>query len=60
VEEAARREADEELGMAIEVEQLVGVYSRAEDRVVLIAYRACVLCPPQTTPERSRFAVRRG
>jgi ADP-ribose pyrophosphatase YjhB (NUDIX family) len=51
VEEAARREADEELGMAIEVERLVGVYSRAEDRVVLIVYRARALGPPQTTPE---------
>jgi ADP-ribose pyrophosphatase YjhB (NUDIX family) len=51
VEEAARREADEELGIAIEVERLVGVYSSAEDRVVLIVYRARALGPPQTTPE---------
>jgi ADP-ribose pyrophosphatase YjhB (NUDIX family) len=40
VEEAARREAAEELGIAIELGGLVGVYSRAEDRVVLIVYRA--------------------
>ena len=51
VEEAARREAVEELGMAIEVERLVGVYSRAEDRVVLIVYRARALGAPHTTPE---------
>jgi ADP-ribose pyrophosphatase YjhB (NUDIX family) len=51
VEEAARREADEELGMAIEVENLVGVYSRAQDRVVLIVYRARALGRPRTTPE---------
>jgi ADP-ribose pyrophosphatase YjhB (NUDIX family) len=51
VEEAARREVDEELGMAIEVERLVGVYSRADDRVVLIVYRARALGPPYTTPE---------
>jgi ADP-ribose pyrophosphatase YjhB (NUDIX family) len=40
VEEAALRETAEELGMAIEVERLVGVYSRPEERVVLIVYRA--------------------
>ena len=51
VEEAARREADEELGMEIEVESLVGVYSRREDRVVLIVYRARALGSPRTTPE---------
>jgi 8-oxo-dGTP diphosphatase len=51
VEEAARREVDEELGMAIEVERLVGVYSRAEDRVVLIVYGARALGPPHTTAE---------
>jgi 8-oxo-dGTP diphosphatase len=51
VEEAARREAVEELGIAIEVERLVGVYSRAEDRVVLIVYRARALGRPRTTPE---------
>jgi ADP-ribose pyrophosphatase YjhB (NUDIX family) len=60
VEEAARRETSEELGMAIEVEKLVGVYSRAEDRVVLIVYRARALGAPHTTPEATEvraFAV---
>jgi 8-oxo-dGTP diphosphatase len=51
VEEAARREAAEELGIAIEIEGLVGVYSRAEDRVVLVVYRARALGPPHTSPE---------
>ena len=37
--------------MAIEVEGLVGVYSRAEERVVLIVYRARAIDPPQTSPE---------
>ena len=37
--------------MAIEVERLVGVYSRAEDRVVLIVYRARAIDPPRTSPE---------
>ena len=51
VEQAARRETDEELGIAIELGELVGVYSRGDDRVVLIVYRALALGPPQTTPE---------
>ncbi len=51
VEEAARREVDEELGMAIELGKLVGIYSHAEDRVVLIVYRARALAEPGTSPE---------
>jgi ADP-ribose pyrophosphatase YjhB (NUDIX family) len=51
VEEAARRETDEELGMAIELGRLVGVYSRAEERVVLIVFLARALGEPKTTPE---------
>jgi ADP-ribose pyrophosphatase YjhB (NUDIX family) len=51
VPDAARRETDEELGMAIDLGPLVGVYSRSEDRVVLIVYRASALGPPRTTPE---------
>lgn len=51
VEEAARRETSEELQIAIELGPLVGVYSRAQDRVVLIVYRALPLGPPQTTAE---------
>ncbi|HWF51975.1 MAG TPA: NUDIX domain-containing protein [Solirubrobacteraceae bacterium] len=51
VEEAARRETDEELGIAIELGRLVGVYSRAEDRVVLVVFLARALGEPHTTPE---------
>ena len=51
VETAARRETEEELGIEVELQSLVGVYSRAEDRVVLIVYRALALGTPQTTPE---------
>lgn len=51
VEDAARREAAEELDIAIEIEGLVGVYSRAEDRVVLVVYRARAIDPPRTSPE---------
>jgi ADP-ribose pyrophosphatase YjhB (NUDIX family) len=51
VADAARRETEEELRLAIELGALVGVYSRPEDRVVLIVYRARALGEPQTTPE---------
>jgi ADP-ribose pyrophosphatase YjhB (NUDIX family) len=51
VPDAARREVDEELGMAIELGPLLGVYSRADDRIVLIVYRARALGEPQTSPE---------
>jgi ADP-ribose pyrophosphatase YjhB (NUDIX family) len=51
VQNAAHRETKEELRMAIELGPLVGVYSRAEDRVVLIVYRALAIGQPRTTPE---------
>jgi ADP-ribose pyrophosphatase YjhB (NUDIX family) len=51
VEEAARRETDEELGLAVELGTLVGVYSRAEDRVVLIVFRARAEGRARTSPE---------
>ena len=51
VPEAAHRETEEELGIAIELGPVVGVYSRADDRVVLIVYRARALGHPHTTSE---------
>lgn len=51
VEQAAQREAQEELEIAIELTQLVGVYSRPEDRVVLIVFAATTTQTPRTTPE---------
>jgi ADP-ribose pyrophosphatase YjhB (NUDIX family) len=51
VEDAARREADEELGVKLELGPLLGVYSRADERVVLIVYRARAIGRPHTTPE---------
>ena len=51
VEDAAHRETDEELGIPIELGQLVGVYSRADDWVALIVFLARALGHPQTTPE---------
>jgi ADP-ribose pyrophosphatase YjhB (NUDIX family) len=51
VEDAARRETQEELGVSIQLGRLVGVYSRADERVALIVYRALAVGQPQTTPE---------
>ena len=47
----AHRETAEELGITVELGALVGVYSRADDRVVLIVYRARATGQPRTTPE---------
>jgi ADP-ribose pyrophosphatase YjhB (NUDIX family) len=51
VEDAARREAREELEIAITVTSLVGVYSRPEDRVILIVFAATTDETPRTTRE---------
>jgi ADP-ribose pyrophosphatase YjhB (NUDIX family) len=51
VEDAARREAQEEIRADIDLQELVGVYSRADDRIVLIVYAATITQPPQTTDE---------
>jgi ADP-ribose pyrophosphatase YjhB (NUDIX family) len=51
VEDAARREAREELNLDIELSHLVGVYSRAEDRVVIIVYAATAQETPEVTEE---------
>jgi 8-oxo-dGTP diphosphatase len=51
VEEAAAREVREELEIGIALGPIVGVYSRAEERVVLIVYRATTTEQPRTTEE---------
>ncbi len=51
VEDAARRETREELELEIELGPLLGVYSRADDRIVLVVYLARALGEPVTTPE---------
>ena len=53
VEDAARREAMEEVGIAIAIGPLVGVYSRADDRVVLIVYAASTEETPRPMEEAS-------
>jgi ADP-ribose pyrophosphatase YjhB (NUDIX family) len=51
VEDAARREVHEEIAIQIELHQLVGVYSRAEDRTVVVVYAAAALGTPEITEE---------
>ena len=51
VEEAARREVREEIEVDVELTDIVGVYSRSDDRVVLIVFAAKIQDEPQTTPE---------
>jgi ADP-ribose pyrophosphatase YjhB (NUDIX family) len=53
VESAACREVEEELAISVELGPLVGVYSSAEDRVVLIVYAATTADEPRTTEEAS-------
>jgi ADP-ribose pyrophosphatase YjhB (NUDIX family) len=60
VPQAAHRETEEELCMAIELGPLVGVYSRPQDRIVLIVYRARAIGQPKPTeeaPEVRAFAI---
>ena len=51
VEAAARREAHEELEIDVAITGLVGVYSRPEDRVVLVVFDATLTGEPRVTPE---------
>ncbi len=51
-EDAARRETMEEIGIDVHIDGLVGVYSRATDRVMLVVYRATTNgATPQPTDE---------
>jgi len=53
VEDAARRETREELEMEIELGALVGVYSRAAERTVLVVFHARALGIGRETAEAS-------
>ena len=53
VEDAARRETREELEMEIELGGLVGVYSRAAERTVLVVFAARALGVGHETDEAS-------
>jgi ADP-ribose pyrophosphatase YjhB (NUDIX family) len=51
VEDAAIRETKEEVGLAIEIVNLVGVYSRSTDRIVVVVYAARTEGTPTPTEE---------
>jgi len=51
VETAAVREVKEELDLRVEITRLVGVYSRAEDRTVVVVYAAAAQGTPSITEE---------
>jgi ADP-ribose pyrophosphatase YjhB (NUDIX family) len=57
VEDAAHREVREELGIAIELGPLVGVYSRTDNQIVLIVFAARTTERPRTTEEASEVAT---
>jgi ADP-ribose pyrophosphatase YjhB (NUDIX family) len=51
VPEAASREIREELAIEVQIGDLVGVYSSAKDRIVVVVYAAVALGEPQVTEE---------
>ncbi len=51
VEDAARRETREEIAIEVELGGLVGVYSRGDERVVLVVFAARALGVPRETEE---------
>jgi ADP-ribose pyrophosphatase YjhB (NUDIX family) len=53
VQDAAHRETREEMEIDIELGALVGVYSRAAERTVLVVYDARALGVPRETEEAS-------
>lgn len=54
VDEALRREVCEETGLEVEVEQLVGVYSKPQKREVVLSFRCRVTGGTLTSTEESR------
>lgn len=57
VEQAAVREAMEELQIRVELNGLVGVYSREGDRIVLVVFSAVTDDEPQLTDEATEVLV---
>jgi ADP-ribose pyrophosphatase YjhB (NUDIX family) len=51
VPQAAIREIREELAIEVQLGDLVGVYSSAKDRIVVVVYAAVALGKPQVTEE---------
>lgn len=57
VEQGARRETREEIGIEVELGGLLGVYSRPGERVVLIVFEAVALGTPQPSDEASEVRL---
>jgi len=57
VEQAAVREAMEELGIGVTLTGLLGVYSKPEDRIVLVVYTAVTDDEPQLTDEATEITI---
>jgi mutator protein MutT len=57
VQQAVHREVKEELGIAIELGRLVGVYSRPDSRIVLIVFAASTTEQPSALDEASEVAT---
>ena len=57
VEEAAIRETREELNLEVQLRNLVGVYSRSDDRIVVVVYAATALNTPEPTEEALEVAA---
>ena len=57
VEDAARREAREEIGIDVHLSGLVGIYSRADQRVVLIVFTATPDGRPRTSDEATEVVA---
>jgi ADP-ribose pyrophosphatase YjhB (NUDIX family) len=53
VEDGARRETREEMVIEVDLGRLVGLYSRAEERIVLAVFDARALGSPRETEEAS-------
>ena len=51
VEQAARRECREEIGIDVEIGPLIGVYSAPGERIVVVAYEGYADEPPMTSDE---------
>ena len=57
VEQAAQREVQEEICVSVKLGEVVGVYSREEERVVLIVFAATTRDQPRTTEEAPQVAT---
>jgi ADP-ribose pyrophosphatase YjhB (NUDIX family) len=57
VPEAAKRETREEMEIEVELGGLVGVYSRDDDRIVLVVYEASAKGEPATTEEATEVGA---